>query len=374
MPLSFRSCIQLPAVLLLLHSSFGAAGVVLADLLTYEMVNIGDVGNAADTNGNGSVNYAYRMGRTEVTIGQWVSFLNAVAASDPYELYSLPMGTDLISAGISRTGVSGSFRYAALNNDGDSSNRPVTYVSWWDAARFANWLSNGQPSGAETVATTENGAYDLANAVPWIAPTRNSINPNTGLAPTYFVPTTDEWYKAAYYSPAKVGIGSPGYWRYATQNDSEPDNRIGGSANQANFRSPTGFATTPTNPIDNPNQHYSTDVGSFYASPSWYGTFDQSGNVGEWTDLNGMPDVYRGVDGGWWDYAAHWPASSRIVLHSGGHFNHIGFRLAGTAIEAVPEIDPACVGHVTGLIFGLAGLLEQRRLRACSRVQHNRKR
>ena len=36
-------------------------------------------------------------------------------------------------------------------------NRPVDYVSFWDAARFTNWLHNGQGLGGDT----ENGAYTL---------------------------------------------------------------------------------------------------------------------------------------------------------------------------------------------------------------------
>jgi formylglycine-generating enzyme required for sulfatase activity len=40
----------------------------------------------------------------------------------------------------------------------DWADRPVNYVSWGDAARFANWLHNGQPSGAQDLTTTEEGA------------------------------------------------------------------------------------------------------------------------------------------------------------------------------------------------------------------------
>jgi formylglycine-generating enzyme required for sulfatase activity len=333
-----------------------------ADLVKYEMVLVGDPGNAPDTNGHGAVDHSYSIGRTEVTIGQYTTFLNAVAASDPYELYAYPMATDPESSGIQRSGEWGSYHYATIDNGGDGSRRPVTYVSWWDAARFANWMSNGQPTGAATSSTTENGAYDLGGwGSPWTAPARNAVNPNTGSAPTYFVPTTDEWYKAAYYSPDKHGVGDAGYWRYATQSDSEPGNQIGSSANQANYRSATGYATTPFAERTG-TQNYLTDVASFSGSPSWYGTFDQSGNVGEWTDLDGVPNLYRGMDGGWWsDYPVHWPSSSRIEYHSGGHFNHIGFRLAGVAAVAVPEIAPAGFGGVMAVICGALGLMERRR-------------
>jgi hypothetical protein len=38
---------------------------------------------------------------------------------------------------------------------------PVNYVSFYDALRFANWLHNGQPTGAQGNATTEGGAYTI---------------------------------------------------------------------------------------------------------------------------------------------------------------------------------------------------------------------
>ena len=42
-----------------------------------------------------------------------------------------------------------------------SRNCPISYVTWGDAARFCNWLQNGQPTGSEGTGTTETGAYTL---------------------------------------------------------------------------------------------------------------------------------------------------------------------------------------------------------------------
>jgi hypothetical protein len=57
---------------------------------------------------------------------------------------------------------------------------PVNRVTWFDAARFANWMSNGQPTGAQTPRTTENGAYDLTRALArrGIAVRRNALSVN----------------------------------------------------------------------------------------------------------------------------------------------------------------------------------------------------
>ncbi len=81
-------------------------------------------------------------------------FLNAVAASDPHGLFNPSMATDQVIAGIARSGSPGSYRYSVISPagapiDGASSpgNRPIAYVSWFDAARFANWMHNGGGSG-----------------------------------------------------------------------------------------------------------------------------------------------------------------------------------------------------------------------------------
>jgi len=126
---------------------------VLAVLVTsasadigYQFVNVGDAGNANDTaTGSlyGGVSYNYSIGTYDVTLNQYATFLNAVAQTDSFSLYNANMGTDANIRGISQSGGSGSFSYAVI---GDG-NRPVTYVSWFDAARFSNWLQNGQLTG-----------------------------------------------------------------------------------------------------------------------------------------------------------------------------------------------------------------------------------
>src|SRR5215471_7227101 len=148
------------AALLLLSSQAFAA-------ITIETVPVGNPGNAKDTNnlGNdppvyGSVGYNYSIGKYDVTVGQYTAFLNAVAATDTYGLYNPSMATDLNIAGIARSGSSGGYSYSTIG----SPNHPITYVSWGDAARFANWLHNGQPAGAQDATTTEDGAYTLNGA------------------------------------------------------------------------------------------------------------------------------------------------------------------------------------------------------------------
>jgi sulfatase modifying factor 1 len=224
------------------------------------------------------------------------------------------------------------------------------------AARFANWMTNGQGSGSP-----ETGAYDLATVAPRVAPAKTP-----GAA--FYIPTNDEWYKAAYYSPNYGGVGVPGYYAYATQSDDAPGNVVGSAANQANWKTGDGYSVTQSSSYDS-NQNYLTDVSAFSGSGSFYGTFDQSGNVSQCNDLDGTAGSSRGQRGGRW-------ADRRLVLLSssssapadpsidGGP--RLGFRLASpvSGPSAVPEIDPNSLGSVLALVLGSLGLLERRRLKA----------
>jgi formylglycine-generating enzyme required for sulfatase activity len=298
--------------------------------VTIDMVTVGNPGNANDTGGtgNGAVSYSYQIGKYDVTIGQYTAFLNAAdpSGTNPNGIYNASMATDLNIAGISYTsGASTGSKYAVISNGGNSSNRPITYVSWFDAARFANWMTNGQGGPG----TTETGAYDLATAAPGVAPAKTP-----GAA--FRLPTNDEWYKAAYYSPNYGGVGVAGYYAYATQSNTDPGNQIGGTANQANYNN--GLYSVTQEASYSASQNYLTDVGAFSGSGSFYGTFDQSGNVYQWNDLNGLPGSSRGLRGGYWDNP-----NSPIILSSSGSFSYdpsdgysnVGFRLASPVV--VPE-------------------------------------
>ena len=106
----------------------------------------------------------------------------------------------------------------------------------------------------------------------------------------YWIPTEDEWYKAAYYTTDKDETGSAGYYEWATQSNTAPGNTVGVGSNLANTRTDTGFTKssgpllflqTP-DPLVGPNML--TPVGTFSGSASYYGTFDQDGNVTEWNE------------------------------------------------------------------------------------------
>jgi sulfatase modifying factor 1 len=327
--------------------------------IVIDWVTVGDPGNAGQTQTYdpggpltfGAVTAEYRIAKHLVTIQQYTDFLNAVAATDPYSLYQeFLIGSDQNVAGISQSGTSGGYTYSVIGPSGATpagasspGNRPITYVSWFAAARFANWMHNGQGSGS-----TETGAYTLVDGqTSGTAPARNP-------GALFYIPTENEWYKAAYY---KGGGIDAGYWAYATQSDAAPGNVIGSGTNQANYEMPSGYSVTQSAAFSS-SQNYLTDVGAFTDSASFYGTFDQSGNVFEWNDLDGTADASRGLRGGSWNRAASSLSSSiRSEVPANFDGNNIGFRLA----SPVPE--PATLGMASGgaLCAGGWWVLKRRR-------------
>jgi sulfatase modifying factor 1 len=302
--------------------------------VTIDWVTIGDAGNAADVSGPpspaGAVGYEYQIGRYEVTIGQYAEFLNSAAAADPYGLYTPALATNQNVAGIARSGSSGSYTYSVVG----SPLRPVTYVSWFDAARFANWLQNGQGTGS-----TETGAYTLNGATSGDPPTRNA-------GAEVYIPTEDEWYKAAYY---KGGSTSAGYWQYATRSDTAPGNAIGGGANEANYFA--GRYAVTQSPTFSASQNYLTDVGALPSSGSSYGTLDQNGNLNEWNDLDATGGSLRGVRGGGWnDSADALDSGVRFLNDPSDELPGLGFRLASPV--PVPEPGAGSVLAAGGFLWG----------------------
>jgi len=189
---------------------------------------------------------------------------------------------------------------------------PVVDVAWGDAARFVNWLANGQPTGSEGANTTETGTYTLSGATSNMALIQVSRNPGS----TWVLPTVDEWYKAAYYVGGAVNAG---YWAYPTQSNTPPSNVLSATGtNNANFYD-DGF-TAPTTGL--------TPVGAFAASPSAYGSYDMGGNVWQWNETNYF-NYARGLRGGSFaDVASALLSGAEDNIAPVGYDPNVGFRVA----------------------------------------------
>ena len=315
------------------------AGIVI------DTVPVGNPGNAGELSGTGAggygvdricgaVDYIYNIGMYEVTAGQYTAFLNAVAATDTYGLYNTNMWTGSMGCKILRTGSEGSYTYTVAP---DYANRPVNYVSWGDAARFANWLHNGQPTGPQELSTTEDGAYYLDGATTNDELLAVIRKPNWKWA----IASEDEWYKAAYHK--NDGI-TGNYFDYATSSDSMPSNLLidPDPGNNACFYD-NGYTIGPP--------YYRTEVGEFENSGSPYGTFDQSGNLYEWNEA--VISQQRGIRGGSFTHAGiHMHAASR----NNGFVPSYEIYTVGFRVCEVPE--PTSIVMLS--LAGAVGIIRRR--------------
>jgi len=331
----------------LLISALSIAGMVPAhSQIVLDWVTVGDPGNTAETvsaNSLGDVATEYQIMKYEFTNSNYVAFLNAVdpTGSNTLSLYNANMHSQR-QGGISLVaGNPDGSKYVTKTNMGS---KPVNYVSWFDAARVANYLMTGG---------TENGAYTLNSSTPSNAPALNA-------GASVFIPSVDQWVKAGFY---KGGSTDAGYWQYATQENGDPtgtaatttgDGTAGTSGNFGNFDSKAKWPSSDANV---------TTVGT-NGAPSAYGTFDISGNVYEWNDLDATAAVQKGIRGG--DYSGN---KNGLRMQVGALRNAtdedywIGFRLA-----SIPEPSVADLLTPLGVLSALAWFVGQRLRAAINHV------
>ncbi len=208
----------------------------------------------------GSVSYEYRMATTEVTGAQWYEFVQAYAPYIGAAYFDSSFWGATVFVGFDAQGVP---RYVM---DPKNANVPVT-VGWRYAARFCNWLHNEK---ALTQPAFENGAYDTSTF------TRNpdgSFNDQRAhhADARYWIPTMDEWIKAAHYDPNRYGEGQDGYWLFPNGSN-EP--LTPGAPGAPGAQTSAGW--DPSSGVRTP------DVGSYPDAQSPWGLLDVSGGASEW--------------------------------------------------------------------------------------------
>lgn len=258
---------------------------------TLDFTTIGNTNNSADTNGYGSVGYAYRIGTYEISQNQ----ITAATAS----------GLRNVTAG-------------AWTGD-----RPAAHISWYESAAFVNWLNTSKGfapaynlswSGSTwsmSLWTVSNAGYDANNEY------RSSLA-------KYFLPSENEFYKAAF----GKSDGS-GYYLYPTAGNSAPTAVTSGTASGTAVYNQGWIPPGPA---------------SIYEAGgrSSYGTMGQGGNIQEWQEsssdgTNNNVGDQRMVRGGYWYGASsdRLDSSTRSSFGPSTDIVNLGFRVA--SVDVIPE-------------------------------------
>lgn len=280
--------------------TFGSGG----NTFSIDFVTIGNAGNADDAGAGGGlysspyggVSYVYQMGVTEVS-QDWIT-------------KATNLGMTNVTAG----------PWAG--------NQPAANLTWYEAAAFVNFLntSTGNHAGYQLdAAATALTLWTSGEA--WKADGENLYRHKDAY---YFLPTEDEWYKAAYHKNDGV---TANYWDYATASNSVPVMVAGGTV--------TGTAVWGAGAVIAPAA-VDNDGGI-----SAYGTQGQNGNINEWQEnsvdgANDNPSDNRVLRGGSYLNASDTGLRSSFrntATLPSFSVNAIGFRVASAPVGtgSVPE-------------------------------------
>ncbi|MEL6796343.1 MAG: SUMF1/EgtB/PvdO family nonheme iron enzyme [Planctomycetota bacterium] len=146
----------------------------------------------------------------------------------------------------------------------------VAGITWWSAAAYCNWLHNGK---ALTPEAFTSGAYDLSTF--GFDPAQGIYTDQTTRSPgaRYWIPSLDEWMKAAHYDPNRYGPGEGGWWEYSNSSDTAPVTGLPGvGETNAYLVQDIGLSA------------WDMAVGSYPNTQSPWGLLDVSGGASEWTE------------------------------------------------------------------------------------------
>ena len=284
--------------------TFGTSG----NEFTIDFVSIGNAGNEADTTTYGAVPYEYRAGKYEISLD---AITNATASG---------------MANVTARAVTGS--------------QPAADIDWYEAAAFVNFLNTNSGKTAAYDLTFSSGSWSMALWSSEQAWTAGGTNLYRNKDAFYFLPSEDEWYKAAYYNPT----GSD-YFLYPTGSDTAPTAVASGTnAGSAVY---DGAASVPA-------------IVASAGGLSPYGTMGQGGNVFEWNESafdgsNSSASEDRAVRGGYC-FSTEYNLSSSYQNFDAPTFESI---ITGFRVASVPEPSTYALLLMTG-----AGWLLWRRRKA----------
>jgi len=278
-----------------------------------DFVTIGNPGNVADTTGApnpaaGSVSYSYRIGKFEIS-------------------------EDMVDKANAMSAAAGNPLNIAKNSRGP--NKPATDISWFEAAKFVNWL-NMSAGSMPAYKFNGNGNFQLwePGDVGY-----NSDNLYRNSLARYFLPSANEWHKAAYYNPL-----SETYSTFPLGSNTPPV--------------PTASGTTSGTAVYSFSRNIGpADIG-LAGGPGPYGTVGQGGNAAEWDEsqydlANDEAGALRGVRGGSWTDSDFFLMNTyRIIITPGGSNSVFGLRVA----SVIPEPTSLLLA-----VMANAGLLMRRR-------------
>jgi len=294
--------------------NFGTGG----NQFSLDFASISGATNPAS--GYGIVNNNYRIGISDISNDQWAKFkanLGYAVTGSPWYAYDQSL-----------------FFTAA--------NVPVNCVSWYQAAQFVNWLntSTGHAAAYNFTGTQGTSNYTFTTWSP--AQAANGTNLYRNKDAVYYLPTEDEWVKAAYWNGTTLQT-------FATSGNTAPT-QGNGSGTGWNFYS-NGYATSPYGPWP-----------ASSGSPELHGTYNMTGNVWQWLESPNSDPNYgagsaRALRGGSFSFGVSAMASSASSRNvnpplngdpgSGGDVD-IGFRVA-SAVNVLPPTALVWSGSVNSV-------------------------
>lgn len=327
----------------------GASGALAQPDYGFDLVTIGAPGNAPYVNpdniaqlvnGRGRVDYEYRIGRTEITSGQWLEFLQtfqSIPSPSPF------WENEPVDWGGYRD-IDDTYH---LRDVPDAAMLPCGGITWRMAALYCNWLHNGKSADPGSLVT---GAYDSTTWGRGPRPFEITDAPVHLTGARYWIPTLDEQLKAFQYDPHRYGPGLGGWWEARNMADTP------------GVSGPPGVGTTSAGwrTDEDPWAAWEIPLGAYPQSVSPWGLLDTSGGGNEWNEQifrieypaeRGLMGSSAGQDGGAWQfYDRTWGAGS---LHPDSGVTE-SFRIA-TAVPA-----PGAIGALA--LFGLSMRRNQRNL------------